>query len=126
MTHVCQCVGRCTEAVDPGRGQRPRCHKPLRDTPVTTEQVREVKDVQSNLQTVSLAADVPAHILCDTEIRASYHRQEYRVSLRILAAMVAEVGVLVNERFPRRNLLGGRPHHGVRGRGAESYELPDK
>src|SRR6266516_3196229 len=99
---------RCPARVHTGGRQRTARHYGLAHTPVTLQEIREVQEVEPDLEVVRLTSDSAAHVLGKAQVRAVVPRPERSVAPRILAAVIPEVGVLVDVGLPRRRLLCGR------------------
>ena len=75
-----------------------------------------------NWKRVALAAQVLKRSCATLKSMPPDHRQEHRVALRVLAAMLAEVAVLADVGVPGRGLLGGGERADGR-RGGDGLEV---
>ena len=62
----------------------------------------------ADLEAVALSADVAEEVLRDREVRLPEHRHHHAVALSVLAAVLAQILVLLDVGLERRGLLGGR------------------
>ena len=85
----------------------------LADAPVRVQQVAEVREVDAELAGVALAPDVVEDVLGEAQVQLVHHRQEHPAALRVLAAVLAQVLVLIDVGLERLGLLGGRERAAV-------------
>ncbi len=95
-------VGRPTVRVGGTVGENLVADQALTDAPVAVQQVPEVLDVGADLERVAPAADVREQVLRDAEVGAVHDRQQHGAALRVFAAMLAQIAILLDVRLERR------------------------
>ena len=96
-----QAVPQATGRVGRRRRQRLGVDQALPDAPVAVQQVAEVGDVDAELERVPPAGDVLEDVLRDAQVGPEHHRQEHRAAHGVLAAVLAEIGILGDVGSPR-------------------------
>src|SRR5437867_2725815 len=104
-----QSVQRSPQNIDARVGQKlaVASENALTDAPVLVQKISEIDDVHSELQAVSPAGQIGENLLLEAHVSPFHHWEEHGVSLSVLPSMISQIVVLLNERLPRRCLLGG-------------------